>query len=506
MGLYMMTHVHMLLLLCSSLSSAAPASKSLVVSVRSSVLEQLGRETTLPCWLNPPQSAEALEVRWYRNDRFDTPIILYQNRKMSANKDASYVDRASFGLKDAASGGLAAGDVSMKLLNVGIEDEGDYICYVSSDQGYDRGSVSLKVTETGNTPLLSMVWAEQNLVNLSCGSEGWYPRPKLHWADQKQNLTPKSLEYSKVSSGLVSVHSWVLVPSSSEVSCSVGLSDVDMKEARVRLEIPPPPAKQVVQSAPGLVAALVIFILLFLAALALLGWPYIKKRVFQKKGKSEGNQAEENMKLLQEVEKAALEEAKKHYVNIELEDKGNPYITIKAGIFRDKKHPDVTAVTCLTAIRGTPGFTSGQHYWEVSLENPGVKVKQSWWVGVTKATDFPLQGDAPSSTSNGFWFLSSSPERADSFQLNTEPKVLLPVRSRPTRVGVYLNYDGGELSFYNVEDESVIGSVTAKFQGEVFPFFNPGKGDTGTMKILKKIEQGACNDTGNDERAQEPES
>ncbi|CAB1418846.1 unnamed protein product [Pleuronectes platessa] len=382
MGLYMMTHVHLLLLLCSSLSSAAPASKSLVVSVRSSVLEQLGRETTLPCWLNPPQSAEALEVRWYRNDRFDTPIILYQNRKMSANKDASYVDRASFGLKDAASGGLAAGDVSMKLLNVGIEDEGDYICYVSSDQGYDRGSVSLKVTETGNTPLLSMVWAEQNLVNLSCGSEGWYPRPKLHWADQKQNLTPKSLEYSKVSSGLVSVHSWVLVPSSSEVSCSVGLSDVDMKEARVRLEIPPPPAKQVVQSAPGLVAVLVIFILLFLAALALLGWPYIKKRVFQKKGKSEGNQAEgnkkllqevtveptaleeakkhqENMKRLEEVEKAALEEAKKHYVNIELEDKGNPHVTIRAGIIRDKNHPNGKAVTCLTAIRGTPGFTSG---------------------------------------------------------------------------------------------------------------------------------------------------
>ncbi|XP_062239918.1 butyrophilin subfamily 1 member A1-like isoform X2 [Platichthys flesus] len=506
MGLHMMTHVHLLLLLCSSLSTAAPASKSLVVLVRSPVLEQLGRETTLPCWLNPPQSAEALEIRWYRNDRFDIPIILYQNEKMTATKDASYEGRVSFGLKDAASGGLAAGDVSLKLLNVGIEDEGEYICYVSSDQGYDRGSVSLKVTETGTTPLLSMVWAEENLVKLSCGSEGWYPRPKLQWADQKQNLTPKSLEYSNVSSGLVSVHSWVLVPRSSEVSCSVGLSDVDMKEAILQLDIPPPPAKQVVQSAPGLVAVLVIFILLFLAALAVLGWPYIKKRVLPKKDKLDGSQAAENMKLLPEVEPTALEEAKKHYVNIELEDKGNPYVTIKDGIFRDSNHCDVTAVTCLTAIRGTPGFTSGQHYWEVSLESPNLKVKQSWWVGVTKATDFPLQGDAPSSTSNGFWFLSSSPERAGSFQLNTEPKVLLPVRSRPRTVGVYLNYDGGELSFYNVEDESVIGSVTATFQGEVFPFFNPGKGDRVPMEILKRTEQGACNDTGNNERAQKPES
>ncbi|XP_035004680.2 butyrophilin subfamily 1 member A1 [Hippoglossus stenolepis] len=502
MGLHVMTHVHLLLLLCSSLSSAAPVSKSLVVLVRSPVSEQLGRETTLPCWLNPPQSAEALEVRWYRNDHFDTPIILYQNKKMA--QESSYVGRASFGLKDAASGGLAAGDVSMKLLNVGIEDEGDYTCYVSSDQGYDRGSVTLKVTETGNTPLLSMVGAEENLVNLSCESEGWYPRPKLHWADHKHNLTPKSLEYGKVSSGLVSVHSWLLVPSSSEVSCSVGLSDMDTKEARVRLEIPPPAAKKV----SGLVPGLVVFIRILLAALALLGWLYIKKRVLRKKDKPESNQAEENMKLLQEVsvEKAALEEAKKHYVNIELEDKGNPYLTIKDGMLRDKKHPDLKAVTCLTAIRGTPGFTSGQHYWEVSLGHPGVEVKQSWWVGVTMATDFPLQADALSSTSNGFWFLSSSPDRADSFQLNTEPKVLLPVRSRPRTVGVYLNYDGGELSFYNVEDESVIGSFTAPFQGDVFPFFNPGIGDPGPMKILKRTEQGECNDTGNNERAQEPES
>ena len=134
------------------------------------------------------------------------------------------------------------------------------------------------------------------------------------------------------------------------------------------------------------------------------------------------------------------------------------------------------------------------------------EVKQSWWVGVTKATDFPLQGDALSNPSNGFWFLSSSPERADSFQLNTEPKVLLPVRSRPRTVGVYLNYDSGELSFYNVEDESVIGSVTATFQGEVFPFFNPGKDDQVPMEILKRTEQGQCNDTGNNERAQEPKS
>ncbi len=55
---------------------------------------------------------------------------------------------------------------------------------------------------------------------------------------------------------------------------------------------------------------------------------------------------------------------------------------------------------------------------------------------------------------------------------------------------MYLNYDSGELSFYDVEHKSLIGSFSAKFTGEVFPFFNPGKGDKTPMVIIQKeIEQ-----------------
>lgn len=234
----------------------------------------LTHTTTLPCWLNPPQSAEGLEVRWYRSNRFDSPILLYQERKFEdASQKASYAGRVSFGLKDAASGGLTAGDVSLKLENATIEDAGDYTCYISSDQGYDSASVSLIVTgesresgenthkktvilplhqmffillllEMGTPPLLSAVWTEDNMVNMSCESAGWYPEPSLRWSDHKQVLTPKGLKHSKDSSGLLSVHSWLLVSSSTEVSCSVGVSAEETKEARVRLENPPKHAEQ----------------------------------------------------------------------------------------------------------------------------------------------------------------------------------------------------------------------------------------------------------------------
>ena len=108
---------------------------------------QLGHATTLPCWLEPSQSAEGVEVRWYRTDGFHSPVMLYRAKKFeNASQDASYVGRVSFGLKDKASGGLKAGDVSLKLVDVTLKDEGDYTCYVSSDQNHESQSIHLDVT------------------------------------------------------------------------------------------------------------------------------------------------------------------------------------------------------------------------------------------------------------------------------------------------------------------------------------------------------------------------
>lgn len=157
------------------------------------------------------------------------------------------------------------------------------------------------------------------------------------------------------------------------------------------------------------------------------------------------------------------------------------------GIVRDAHctFPDKEEVTCLTAVKGTSGFSSGQHYWEVSVGKESVGLKLSWWVGVTSATIYLDNWNIPPTASNGFWFLSSSRDRPESFQFSTEPNVLLPVSSRPQTVGVFLDYDNGELSFYNVEDKRLIGTLQASFKGEVFPFFNPGKGDAAPMEVLQ---------------------
>uniref|UniRef100_A0A3B3U729 Ig-like domain-containing protein n=1 Tax=Poecilia latipinna TaxID=48699 RepID=A0A3B3U729_9TELE len=382
-------------------------------SPKSPCLHDRGHTAILPCWLTFSQSAEDMKVHWYQgSDEYDPPILLYKARAFDfSSQKPSFAGRVSFGLKEETSGGLKAGDVSLKLENVTIEDVGKYTCYVSSSDDDDSASISLSVTETGRSPLLSAVMRDHKKVNMSCQSDGWHPKPELSWSDSKTALTPADVMFSKNSAGFYSVHSWVLVSSPFEVSCSVGLFNEEPKETRMRLEN------------PSSLEDVAFGVLCFL--------------YFRKKGKC---------------------------LNVQLVDTGNKLIQINGSILREdiREHPDGDRVTCLTAVRGSPGFSSGRHYWEVSLANTDIDLKKSWWIGVTDKHEIPHDASFPPTTKNGFWFLSSCPNE-DTLQFSTEPETFIYVQSKPKRVGVYLDFDNRELSFYNVEEKCLIGSLAATF-------------------------------------------
>ncbi|KAI9545419.1 hypothetical protein NQZ68_036890 [Dissostichus eleginoides] len=465
----------------------------------SPVSVQLGHTATLPCWLSPPQSAEQLEVRWFLpGGGFDSPVLLYQRAQLQhGSQDAAYAGRVSLGLKDATSSGLREGDVSLKLANATLQDAGDYSCYVSSDKEYNTATVSLVVTDTGTPPLLSAMWIPDGRVNLSCESEGWSPRPSLRWADPLKNHTPQSLQYSTAPSGLMSVHSWILLPASIRVSCWV-----EEQEVRLQLQEPrTPPQVGYISCASGsgggAAAGWAAFGLLLSAVLLAAAFLLYRKR--GKKAKlfvEETLYSPENQKLLPKgkIEPTQISTAQQSYVNVKPEHNGNEYLKIVANKIRDPKidFPDGDQVTCLTATTGSPPLSSGRHYWEVSLGNSMVGLKQSWWVGVTSTASIPPDSHLTPSSSDGFWFLSSS---STSLQLSTDSSVLLPPPG-PKTLGVFLDIEQGELSFYNVEENRLICSLTAAFTGTLFPLFNPGKGDVAPMVLLQReveAEQGRGN-------------
>ncbi|CAM4565073.1 unnamed protein product [Lepidochelys olivacea] len=56
----------------------------------------------------------------------------------------------------------------------------------------------------------------------------------------------------------------------------------------------------------------------------------------------------------------------------------------------------------------------------------------------------------------------------------TTPFTLLCLRVKPKRVGVFLDYEAGRVSFYNVTDHSHIYTFNVEFAEPICPLFYPG--------------------------------
>uniref|UniRef100_A0AAY5JZY6 B30.2/SPRY domain-containing protein n=1 Tax=Esox lucius TaxID=8010 RepID=A0AAY5JZY6_ESOLU len=115
------------------------------------------------------------------------------------------------------------------------------------------------------------------------------------------------------------------------------------------------------------------------------------------------------------------------------------------------------------------GLSSGRHYWEVTLANNGY-----WKVGLTTASS-KRHGRFPMTPKEGYWVLWRSTRH---FYACTQPETTLPLETLPYRMGVYLDYDEGQISFYNVETRAHIYTFTDDFREELYPLFAPLDGRT----------------------------
>lgn len=111
------------------------------------------------------------------------------------------------------------------------------------------------------------------------------------------------------------------------------------------------------------------------------------------------------------------------------------------------------------------GFSSGRHYWEVEVGS-----KTDWDLGVA-SWSVNRKGKITVSPANGYWFLSLRDQTDYAFR--TEPSTSLTVHFRPLRVGIFLDYDKGLISFYNVNARVLIYTYRDTFSDIIHPFFSP---------------------------------
>ncbi|XP_052439319.1 E3 ubiquitin-protein ligase TRIM39-like [Carassius gibelio] len=138
--------------------------------------------------------------------------------------------------------------------------------------------------------------------------------------------------------------------------------------------------------------------------------------------------------------------------------------------------------TCVNVL-GKQGLSSGRFYFEVQ-----VKEKTEWDLGVVSES-INRKGKITASPKTGFWTVVL--RYGNEYKAGAGPYVPLSLRVKPQRIGVFVDYEEGLISFYDVESSFHIYSFTGQsFTGKLYPYFSPSlnyKGNNSSPLIITPV-------------------
>ncbi|KAM9738939.1 uncharacterized protein ACBT57_013571 isoform 1-T1 [Dama dama] len=121
--------------------------------------------------------------------------------------------------------------------------------------------------------------------------------------------------------------------------------------------------------------------------------------------------------------------------------------------------------------------SSGRYFWEVEVQNA-----HSWDLGVCR-DNVTREGRVTVSPQNGFWAIRLYDGE---YWGLTSPETYLTLKEKPCRVGIFLDYEAGDVSFYNMADGSHIFTFSKQiFCGFLRPFFRLQSSDSGSLTIVQ---------------------
>ncbi|XP_036962006.1 E3 ubiquitin-protein ligase TRIM39-like [Acanthopagrus latus] len=123
-------------------------------------------------------------------------------------------------------------------------------------------------------------------------------------------------------------------------------------------------------------------------------------------------------------------------------------------------------------VLGKQSFSSGRFYFEVQVTG-----KTDWNLGVARES-INRKGAITRSPQNGFWTIHL--RNGHQYYAAAGPDVSLSLVSRPQKVGVFVDYEEGLVSFYDVDAAALIFSFTGCcFTEKLLPLLCPGLNDGG---------------------------
>ncbi|XP_033985548.1 E3 ubiquitin-protein ligase TRIM39-like isoform X2 [Trematomus bernacchii] len=119
-------------------------------------------------------------------------------------------------------------------------------------------------------------------------------------------------------------------------------------------------------------------------------------------------------------------------------------------------------------VLGKQSFSSGRFYFEVQ-----VKGKTIWTLGVVRES-INRKRVISMGPQWGNWTIWL--RNGNEYKALDSPIVLLSLKSQPQKVGVFVDYEEGLVSFYDVDAAALIYSFTGcSFTEKLYPLFNPGE-------------------------------
>ncbi|KAM9315302.1 E3 ubiquitin-protein ligase TRIM21-like [Pholidichthys leucotaenia] len=182
-------------------------------------------------------------------------------------------------------------------------------------------------------------------------------------------------------------------------------------------------------------------------------------------------------KKKKEEEKVFVSELKRvqqYAVDVTLDpDTASPYLIlsddgkqVKHGHVKKRIRDNPKRFSDDVCVLGKQSFSSGKFYFEVQ-----VKGKTDWALGVARES-VNRKGSIIFSPRNGFWTILL--KYGNEYRAAADHSVPLQPQSAPKKVGVFVDYEEGLVSFYDVDTAALIYSYPGCcFRQKLYPFFDP---------------------------------
>ncbi|XP_052409412.1 butyrophilin subfamily 1 member A1-like isoform X1 [Carassius gibelio] len=418
-----------------------------VVGSADPVFAVAGEDVILPCSVKPSISVVDMRVEWFRSDQKDSQLVhLYEDHEdRNTDQIQSYRGRTKLNHQE-----LQRGDASLKLSSVRVSDEGLYKCFIESKSWYDDTTVDVRVEAVGRPPVITVDGFDHSGgLHLQCESEGWYPEPELEWLDSKGvSLSSETTEIHRNTDRFSVKHTTTVHHSDDKIHCRVKLRHHMLETLIIS-------SSNMFSSWRTSVIMISVFVVLSVIAGILIA-------VFARKNR-------ERDQLLQLLKTIIPK------VNVILDaDTAHPRLTVsddgkqvRNGKRRTERvYGGKNRFNEYLGVLGKDGFSSGCFYFEVQ-----VKGQTEWDLGVSRES-VNRKGSLRRCPVNGYWTVSLCDGKYWAYESSD---VSLSLSVNPQRVGVFVDYEKGLVSFCDVESMSHIYSFTDQsFNEKLYPFVSLG--------------------------------